>query len=289
MFLLFASLAFSMPTYRGQVDASSPYWDVESLYSTSEFQACKARALDRIAATPSDPELYWLAARCQFEIAEGYGRNDPSVDKLAMYDEMLALCDRGLELSPGHPHLHFARSVAVGRIGTTRGVLASLFLAKDVEGSALAAAAPGYTYRSLYGRESLPADAHLVLGIFYRLVPESWVVKVLAGTRGDLALSIEHLEKAHALEPKRVSIAKELGVSRLCYAQRRNDPAMAAQGVAALTVALSIPAEQPTDYIDHRHVRQLLADPSLACGYSRDGQQDVDEAAVAEWENGQAK
>jgi tetratricopeptide (TPR) repeat protein len=287
---LLSSLALAGAwAYQGQVTESSPYYDVEKLYTDSDYAKCKERALQRIAQTPSDAELYWLAARCQFELAELHGRDEKGVDKLAMYEEMLELCDKGLALAPEHPHLYFARSAAVGRIGTTKGVLASLFTAKEIEDGAKRALDGGYTYRSLLGKESLPTDAHLVLGIFYRLVPESWVVKVLAGTRGDLSLSIEHLETAQRLEPRRIDINKELGVSRLCYAQRRQDAAMAAKGVEALSFALTIPPMQPTDETDIRHIATILGDPSLACGYSRDGQQEVEDKQVEEWAKKQGR
>ena len=36
-------------------------------------------------------------------------------------------------------------------------------------------------------------------------------------------------------------------------------------------------AQDPTDHVDIKHAAMLMNDPKLACGYSRDGQQDLDE------------
>ena len=44
--------------------------------------------------------------------------------------------------------------------------------------------------------------------------------------------------------------------------------------------AALIPPGAPTDLTDVKHARMLIADPSLACEYSRDGQQDLDEAQL---------
>lgn len=284
-----ADLPQDDPSVPGQVTSASPYWDIEVLYATERHEEALNTALARIEASPADAELYWLAARAQFEHAEQFRRDDASVDKLAMYQNMLDITNRGLAVDANHGHLHFAKSAAIGRMGTTRGVLASLFSAKEMEQAALKTIASGYTYRSIGGYESLPTDAHLVLGIFYRLVPDSWAVKLLSGTRGDIDKSIEHLTKARAGEPKRKGIVKELGAAYLCKATRTSDAAAMQKGMETLQEALVMDNQVDTDVIDQEHVALMMADPNMACGYSRDGQQENDEAKVKEWEARQKK
>ena len=55
---------------------------------------------------------------------------------------------------------------------------------------------------------------------------------------------------------------------------------MLAQGQQTLQRVLTLPAVTKKDQIDHRHAQAVIDDPSIACGYSRDGQQEIDEAKL---------
>ena len=264
------------PTFPGEPSPDYAHYDLELLYKDKSFDAGLAKSREKLAATPDDADLYWHAARFMFEQGELFGRDDTSIDKEAHYAEMVRLTEAGLELRPNDPHLLFARGVGNGRLGTTRGVLSTLWLASSVEADWLAAAGSGFEYASIDGAELLPCDAHHALGIYYRLVPDAWIVKVIAGTRGSLDKSLHHLEKAHACSPGRQHTEKELGVTRLCIGTKRKDPAMIEQGKEILAKAAKHPETTDKAKIDNRHSRLLIDDPSLACGYSRDGQQETD-------------
>lgn len=261
-----------------------PTWrhpDLEALYVAQRHDEGLRRAREKLAASPDDAHLYGHAARFLYEIGERTRRTDRSVDKRALYEEMHALLERGLALEPDHPQLLFGLGIAKARLGTTKGVLASLSMAKDIEALWSKAAASGYRYRSAGGEQQLPCDAMLSLGIFYRMVPDWWIVEAIAGTRGDLDRALRLLEAADRCGPDRIRTLKELGAARLCFAERRGDDAVRAQGVAALRRVIALPPRFATERIDVRHARMLLEDPSLACGYSRDGQQELDEKALA--------
>jgi hypothetical protein len=249
------------------------------MYAAKQYREGLTTTRQRIASTPDDADLYWLAARFIYEVGELSDR-DSDVDKLGLYTEMLALCEKGLKVSPGNPHLLFARGIANGRIGTTRGVLASLFLAKSIETDWLAVTTSDYVYSSIENAEMMPCDTYQALGIFYRLVPDWWIVQVLAGTRGDLDKSLELLEKADTCGPNRMGVVKELAVTQLCIGTKRNDDAMLAKGKANVRRYMSLPAVNDKRRIDHKHGQMLLDDPDMACEYSRDGQQDMDKAKL---------
>jgi hypothetical protein len=135
-------------------------------------------------------------------------------------------------------------------------------------------------YSSLDRNEMLPCDALLTLGIFYRLLPDWWIVQVVAGTRGNLDRSLEMLERADRCGPDRIGTLKELGVTRLCIGTTRQDDAALKTGRGALERVRALDPEGRTDEIDRRHAAMLLAEPSLACAYSRDGQQKLDRASL---------
>lgn len=270
-----ASVADSRPG-PGPVTPDFPHHDLEVMYSQARIDEGLALARQRLAANPNDVELYRHVARFMFEQAEVVDKNAATFDKVAHYQQMYDLLNKALTLDPGNAHLLFNRGVALGRLSTTRGVMSSIANLKSVEADWLASAGAAYRYRSLDGGESMPCSAYLTLGIFYRLVPDSWIVGVLAGVRGDLDKSLMWLEKANKCHPNRIGIVKELGVTQLCIGDLRKQPDMTVRGKATLTTVLAMPPSHTTGAIDQKHARKLIDDPSLACGYSRDGQVEID-------------
>lgn len=254
-----------------------PHYDLEVLYHERHFQDGLKLVKEQIVATPDDHELYWHQVRFMFQIAEAVPKTDATFDKLAWYTEMVEIANLGLTKKPGDPHLLFGLGLGHGRYGTTKGVLSSLFLADDVEDAWLTAANSGYLYRSIGDEEMMPCDVQNGLGIFYRLVPDSWVVDKIAGTRGSLTKSVEWLKKADQCGPNRISVLKEYGVAQICYGQKNKDEGSIGAGISTLARAAGLPVKGINDRIDLQHIATLIADPDLACGYSRDGQQDLDE------------
>lgn len=264
----------------GPVTPESAHYDLELLYGEGKIDEGLAEARRQLEADPSDPELYRHVVRFLFEKGELIKRDDTSVDKIALYEEMYDLCNKALELDPGNPHLLFNRGIALGRLSTTRGVLSSLFNIKNVEQDWLASAQAPYRYLALSDAEELPCDTYLTLGIFYRIVPDSWVVGALAGTRGDLDKSLAWLEKADACSPNRIRTVKELGVAQLCIGTTRDQPEMIVKGQTTLSRMMGLPGQHTHTHLDKQHGAMLIKDPSLACEYSRDGQQDLDESKL---------
>jgi hypothetical protein len=261
--------------YPGQCTPDAPHYDLEELYAAGEFKAGLTAARKRFAADPTDADITWHLARFIFEVGEEIDRNDTSVDKVAMYSEMVYVAEKGLEIRPDDPHIRFARGVGTGRLGTTRGVIASLFSAKHIEADWLYVVRSGFEYSSIDGSERLPCDADLALGMFYRLVPDSFIVQMIAGTRGSRSKAEAHLKTADRCATDRIGTIKELGVTQSCMGTK-GDASAAAAGRATLNRALAVTPTNDLDRLDQRHTRMLLDDPSIACGYSRDGQQDLD-------------
>ena len=266
----------------GQVRPDDPYWELELLYHEHRYQEGLQRTDELIAASPDDLELVWHKVRFMFELGERLERTDTSMDKEAWYQSMATISEAALAKDPDHAHLLFGKGVAMGRLGTTRGVLASLSMATPIEQSWTQCMESDYRYRSIAGEEMLPCDCAHALGMFYRLVPDSWIVELISGTRGSLQKSLEMQEWANQCKPDDISIKKELGVSQLCIGQKKNDNQMIAAGRANLLQLAALPVLTPSDVTDQEHARRLLLEPKLACEYSRDGQQDLDEAKLQE-------
>lgn len=255
-----------------QIAADWAHEDLERMYTNEAFDSGILEAKAQLERNPDDVDLYWHIARFLYEIGERHAKDAAGIDKEALYEEMLEVSNRGLHLDPDHPHLLFARGIATGRLGTTRGVIASLFMAEDLEADWLRVADSRWEYSSLGGEEVLPCDAYSALGILYRLVPDWWIVEVIAGMRGDLDASLAYLQRANDCSPDRMEIVKEYAVIRICYGQRHDSAAMVEAGIRDLHRMLTFAPKKPTDHTDLRHAQMLIDEPALACAYSRDGQ-----------------
>jgi hypothetical protein len=270
---LVAAYQSFVPSVPGQAAPGDPHFDLEVLYTAKRFEQGLALTQARLEQEPSDLALAWMEARFYYELGE---LHDEDFDKEAWYEQMLARVERALDLHPADPHLLFLHGLAMGRLGTTRGVLATLFYVDDVEAAWLAAEAAGTRYASLGLEEHLPCDHALVLGIFYRIIPDSWIIELITDTRGDLDKSLAYHESSCSCSPDRIRSLIERAVSELCIGHSRDDAALLARGHATLAHIQSLSPSLPTDFIDQEHAVVLAAHPELACGYSRDGMQELD-------------
>ena len=267
------------PRWPGELGPDYRHADLEHLYADQKFDEGLKAAEAKLAADPKDADLYWHTSRFIFEKGELLDENS-GVDKVAYYQKMVDTTQAGLDIAPNDAHLRFARGIANGRLGTTKGILSSLFLASSVEGDWLAASNSGLSYSSADGAEIMPCDVYHALGIYYRLVPDSWIVQMIAGTRGSLEKSVDYTTKAVACAPNRIHSTKEKGVSQICKGQSDKDEALTAKGVATLTSVASFPGSSTKNKLDKTHATIIIDDPSMACGYSRDGQQDLDQSKL---------
>jgi len=263
------------PTIPGQVSPDSPHYDLEVLYDLGEHETGMALAKRRLDESPEDPVLAWMYVRFMYEIGENQ-LDRPRKGRLAWYEEMVTVMETALERYPNDPHLHFAYSVALGRYSTTKGIMAVLRTVDDLEVALHKSIPDDFAYRSIGGAEHLPCHSYLALGVFYRLVPDSWLIKALTGTRGSLTESVRWLEMADACQPDAVQITKELAASRMCLGQKEKNEALVQTAVDGLERIPQLTNIMHSDIIDREHAKLLLEDPKMACGYSRDGQQEVD-------------
>jgi hypothetical protein len=115
------------------------------------------------------------------------------------------------------------------------------------------------------------------LGQFYRLCPDWKIMEWISGTRGDIDKSVKYFRLMVEDDPKRQEGLKELGVALLCKGYKQSDEAAKAEGRVWLKKAMALPASYPTDVIDQKQIPVILKRESEACGYSRDGYENLSE------------
>jgi len=276
------ALATAMPTERAHAAELHP--DVvaaEAAFVADDLDASDAAIARRLAENPDDIEALWRKARNLYQRGELIAQaGGTASQRLKMYQDAEKIAKRIQAIDPNHPQGWFWQGTALGRIATAQGIMSSLFMADDIEALWLKASRmKGYQYRSANDQSSFPGDVYFALGQFYRLCPDWMMVKLLVGTKGDIDESIRWLRKGVAFSPARPEMAKELGVSLLCKASRDGDTGSVAEGKKWLQKAAAMPSHKATDHIDKKQIPIILAKSEDACGYSRDGWQDMSKEA----------
>ena len=250
----------------------------------AEELACKGdldgviRVLEAHVAThPDDVEALWRLARALYDRGEVLAQSIPDDERLPIYTRVLDLALKVEQLEPASGQGYLWHGVALGRVATSKGILSQLFIADDVEKLWLKAVATDTHYTMDVPISSFPGDVYNALGQFYRLVPDWKAMQWIAGTRGDIDKSVEWMRKLVVSDPERMEAWKELGVSLLCKGYKQDDTAAKAEGRQMLQKALTLASDFPTDVIDKKQIPIILSKEEEACGYSRDGWEDLSE------------
>jgi len=253
----------------------------ESLGDAGDLDGVLTVLEAHVKTHPDDVEALWRLSRALYEKGEVLAQTVPDSQRLPLYDRAGVLAKQVQALAPTNGMGYLWEGAAIARAATARGILASLFLADDVEKLWLKALTTQTRYRMATGISSFPGDVYNGLGQLYRLVPDYRAVEWIAGMRGDIDKSVYYLRLMVKDDPVRLEGVKELGVSLLCKGYRQDDEAAKAEGRMWLGKAAKLPASYPTDVIDSHQIPLILSRESEACGYSRDGWEDVSEKAYS--------
>jgi hypothetical protein len=226
--------------------------------------------------TEKRPELMWRIARVIINYYE-MKRTASDEERLREYDTSEELSRRCVAIDPTTtPACYLYIGISLGRQGTVRGVLKSLRLAREVEAVWLKGLDLSRGKPYMLENDSLESHFHYVLGIFYRIVPDWWIIKLIAGTRGDKQKSIDFHRESVRLRPD-PSTWLELGVALMCRGDKEDDAAQSSEGKEWVEKVANHSPKNELDRIDARNASKILGKNRLACGYSRDKFQDVED------------
>lgn len=251
----------------------------EDLGNAGDLDGVVSALEAHVVAHPDDVEGLWRLSRALYEKGEVLAQTVSDSQRLPIYERAGELARKVQALDPQNGQGYLWEGAAIARVATAKGVLASLFLADDVEKLWLKALTTNTKYRMANGISSFPGDVYNGLGQLYRLVPDWKAVEWIAGTRGDIDKSVHYFRLMVADDPQRLEGVKELGVALLCKGYKQDDEAAKVEGRMWLGKARQLPASYPTDVIDVGQIPHILARESEACGYSRDGWEDTSEKA----------
>jgi tetratricopeptide (TPR) repeat protein len=228
-----------------------------------------------LAYNPKDYLVRAMKCLNYYELGEPLNPKIPAErkKKLEMCAVMARIAEDGIRDWPNQGECYFMRGLANARIATTKGIVSSLFMAKSLENDWLEAVRHHSEYVTPNG-ENLVASCYIALGSYYRLCPTFFLLKLLFGISGDINKSVDCCRKAFDLDPTRIEIVKEYGISLVTRGLKHDDAAEIENGRKYLRLALTLPLRLRTDAVDKDHSRMLLDNIKLCPEYSRDQQQD---------------
>ncbi len=252
--------------------------------------------LDRIEATlkelekfdPKEPYIYWARARVAFWRKEAFylrenkdTREGFRADKLALGDVCHKNADECLKLAPKNPECHLMKGVCYAMQASTWGnSLSSLRVLTPMDQAWINAIELPSTFTHKDGI-STKQLAMVLRGILYRLMPESWWFRLIAGIRGDKEAAYNWMIEAMALPLRKEPVtAIELAATTICYGQSRKIPEKISEGLAVLKDSMNLPVRYPLDELDKKNMAYLIANPKRACSYRRERFEDITDSSV---------
>jgi hypothetical protein len=263
----------------GYYEPDSPVKPTAKGYAEALLKARKLAQL-LVKKDPASNDAINLLAMVDYDYGETLTSKD---QRLKIYDEMVAVTDTCLARDAKNADCWHWRATALGRRGTTVGILTAARQADDIEAAWLKALALNPT-TALPNGDKTSTNIRYGLTAFYRMVPDSFFMKMFTGTRGDKKKAVKYAREMAKAQPYRLEIEKELAVALVCYGNEEDDAASAKEGLALMQAIVDGKFDahdlRLTDDLDKAQIKDMIAKPSLACAYSRDGYQDLDESKL---------
>ncbi len=259
------------------VDLERSSWDLEesedghsydlAIEAASRFEAV-SEWLD--AATTPDLEpyrhAYWRTARAYWLAADSLELADRDRRREHL-SRAIEFTDRGISVDPDCAPCMLWKFNSMGRRLQIDGIFSSVRNVRTMarlldHGIALQ---PDFREGE---RSSTLGNLHYVSAVFYRVLPDWFWLKWIAGVRGDKQRALEHARTALALHESRIDYRIEVGSQLLCLGATKKDPKRLAEGRQALVEASTI---QPRNLDDKKEIAAahvMIAAPKRACTYA---------------------
>jgi hypothetical protein len=221
-----------------------------------------------LAAAPDEPHTYWRVARAYAWLSELAPASDRELR--ARYGTLtMAWADRGLAIDPRCGECCFYKYAGMGRVAMAHGILSSMRWLEQISQTLdRCMQNPPVFVHEPWNPER--GNFYYAAATFYRMLPDSRMLEMTIGTRGDPQRSLDLSRRAVALADQRIDYNVGLAASLLCVASTDDREEFLTEGRAVLQRVPSLRDRMPTDPLDRRAALRLLEEPEQACGYSRD-------------------
>lgn len=255
-------------------------WKAERLID-EEQDVEGERILNKILKThPNNSKVYWLLAKNLFFRGERMDPRDVE-GRDRVFVKGIEYAQKCVELDKNNINCLLHAGTLMGRRATNKGIIKFLFDGKKVENYWVNAFKSKQHYRFPSLNTSISA-VNYALGVFYRLCPDSFFLKLFFGFKGDIDKAIMHIKNAIKNSPKQVELRTELVASLFCKWDREQDEESKKMGIEQSNICKKLIPSDKINTISQLHCDMLEENPKLGCGYSRDRQQETDEAKFKE-------
>jgi len=234
-----------------------------------------AATYEVVARTPPGrADACWRSAR-MFWLAADTLEPERRIEKIAYFERSGAMAARGLELDPDCAECMLWKFTAMGRLATTRGIWTSMRQVPEMADLLDRAIELEPRHRDDENNSTL-GNLHYTSAIFYRVMPDWFVIRLLLGVRGDKERALDHSRRALELHPSRLDYQIEVGTQLMCLGSSRGDDALLAEGDATLQRATAREAHTLDDQREIVAARIMIENPAKACGYAGDTWIEID-------------
>lgn len=228
---------------------------------------------------PSWVDGYWLLSAEAFVLASSYEKPGELALSLPILEQGIRSAERCLHIDTGHTMCKFFLASSMARKASIQGIFASLRWGQRIHDLWMDVLASPYDFW-FRPNVSLQGSVRYGLGIFYRLVPNQWLMETMFRIRGSLDKSVTLHREAVAINPEDPCARLMLGTALLCRCRGDHKDKDCHEGLAWLEKAHQSEALDLNQRLCQRDGIRLIKDQDLACGYTQARQVDDTEKAV---------
>jgi hypothetical protein len=182
-----------------------------------------------------------------------------------------------MELDPKCAECMLWRYASLGRLITNRGLISGVRHAGLMQDLLDDGIELQPTHREAEWNTTL-GNLYYARAIFNRMVPDWFWLKWVVGVRGNKERALADIDAAIAISTTRIDYHVEKGAVLMCLGTAKDEPERIEEGRQVLRNAFGMEQRLGSDAVDLEYARVLIAQPDKACGFSRDGFIDVEEA-----------
>ncbi len=228
------------------------------------------------AKEPTWVDGLWMVADSAFQLGASYTSEKDLPFARSVFVRGQKSAERCIEKKADHPICALFLGAMLGKIASIDGIFSSLKKAKQVEKLWLSVVNSKYNYRFAES-SSLQGSARYALGMFYRLVPDFFLMKWLFDVKGDISKSVQYHKDAIAVDPPNPCNKIMLAASLLCSAKGDTTSGAGQEGLKHLRDARQMAAKSMVSRACQNDTARLEKEPGKACGYETARQQETSE------------
>lgn len=261
------------PLYADNPQSAKAYVELQKLSDLRPLTASEhARRLDILEAALKTRDKwldgYWMLATDAFFLGTQYAFDENYASAEEVLNRGLKATERCLNEAPDHELCRFFSAALLAKVASVQGIFSSLKNGQKVRDQWLEVIASG---KNIFFRPnvSLQGSAFYGLGLFFRLVPDFFLVEWLWGIRGNLDQSIAYHRKAAELDANNPCANLMLAVAMMCKNGNQKDTKLYNEAITFFDLAQS---QSPTDIsqtICVQDAPRLRENPDRTCGYTQ--------------------